>query len=43
LERGYSLTTRDDTGAILRDSADVQPGDLLRTLLAAGEIVSRVV
>jgi exodeoxyribonuclease VII large subunit len=43
LGRGYSLTTRDDTGAILRDSADVQPGDLLRTLLAAGEIVSRVV
>lgn len=40
LARGYSLTLQD--GATLRDAADARPGDLIRTRLARGSIVSRV-
>ncbi|WP_165233241.1 exodeoxyribonuclease VII large subunit [Aquisphaera insulae] len=43
LARGYSLTFREDGTTTVRSPSEVQPGDLIRTRLAAGEIVSRVV
>lgn len=42
LSRGYSVTQRVDNGKIVRGSADVQVGDLIRTQLHQGQIVSRV-
>lgn len=42
LSRGYSVTKRLPEGAILKDPADVQRGDLLNTLLHRGEVISRV-
>ncbi|CAN5700745.1 exodeoxyribonuclease VII large subunit [soil metagenome] len=42
LTRGYSLTQRLEDGRIVRSAADVRPGDLLRTRLASGEVISRV-
>jgi exodeoxyribonuclease VII large subunit len=42
LKRGYSLTTSKRTGQIVRDPADVKPGDTLITRLANGQIQSRV-
>jgi exodeoxyribonuclease VII large subunit len=42
LARGYSVTQQAETGRIVRDSRDVQPGDLIRTQLHSGRIVSRV-
>lgn len=42
LSRGYSVTTRADTGELVRDAADVQPGDRITTRLATGQILSRV-
>jgi exodeoxyribonuclease VII large subunit len=42
LARGYSVTTRELDGQIVRDASDVQPGDAIRTRLARGEITSRV-
>jgi exodeoxyribonuclease VII large subunit len=42
LARGYSLTAHDDGKTIIRSVADVQPGDLIQTRLADGQIVSRV-
>jgi exodeoxyribonuclease VII large subunit len=42
LARGYSRTVLDRTGATLTRAADAQPGDLLRTHLAEGELESRV-
>ena len=41
LSRGYPVRRGPD-GRVVRDSADVQPGDRLVTRLAHGEIVSRV-
>lgn len=41
LARGYSLTRTPD-GRVLFDSAGVRPGDVVRTRLARGEVVSRV-
>jgi len=41
LRRGYSLTHTAD-GRLVRDPADVSPGDTLVTRVAGGEIVSRV-
>jgi exodeoxyribonuclease VII large subunit len=41
LGRGYSLT-RNEAGQLLRDAAQVRPGDLLVTHLSRGRIVSRV-
>lgn len=41
LNRGYSLT-RDVSGNLLRDPAQVAPGDLLTTRLQAGTLRSRV-
>lgn len=42
LARGYSLTRRDDNGAIVREAASLHPGDRIRTRLARGVVVSRV-
>jgi exodeoxyribonuclease VII large subunit len=41
LQRGYSLTRTAD-GRLLRDAADVRPGDTIVTRLASGEVTSRV-
>lgn len=41
LERGYSLTTRED-GTVVRSAADVSGGDRIRTRVAAGEFMSTV-
>jgi len=42
LGRGYSLTMRAGTATVLRSATDVQPGELIRTKLADGEVLSRV-
>lgn len=42
LARGYSVTTREDDGSLLRSSAQVRPGDRILTQLALGKIVSIV-
>lgn len=42
LARGYSLTTRVDDGRIVRDAAEVSKGEMIRTRLGRGAIVSRV-
>jgi exodeoxyribonuclease VII large subunit len=41
LARGYSLT-QTDAGAVVRDAAQVRPGDRVRTRLHRGRIVARV-
>ncbi len=41
LERGYSLTT-DSSGAVVKNASDVKDGDVLKTRLAKGSIVSVV-
>ncbi|MCW8196395.1 exodeoxyribonuclease VII large subunit [Proteobacteria bacterium 005FR1] len=41
IQRGYSLAL-DGNGNILRNSAELQPGDLMTTKLAKGEVLSRV-
>ena len=42
LARGYTITTRRDTGLILRHCHEVTPGTILITRLGDGELVSRV-
>lgn len=42
LSRGYSLTRTESSAELLRDAAQVQPGDRIVTRLANGEVVSRV-
>jgi exodeoxyribonuclease VII large subunit len=42
LARGYSLTTRTADGKLLRSARNIAPGELVRTRLADGEIISRV-
>lgn len=42
LARGYSVTHRADDGVLIRDAAQVSPGDPINTRVARGEIVSRV-
>ena len=42
LARGYSITTDDATGQVLRAMSEVRPGQRLRTRLKAGEIRSVV-
>ena len=42
LGRGYTLTRTEVTGLLVRDSSSVSVGDRLLTILAQGEIVSRV-
>jgi len=43
LARGYSVTMREGTGEVVRDASSVTSGELLRTRLEKGEVVSRVV
>jgi exodeoxyribonuclease VII large subunit len=42
LERGYSITMEAASGAVLTDAAAVRAGQLLRTRLAQGLVVSKV-
>jgi exodeoxyribonuclease VII large subunit len=42
LARGYSITRLESTQAILTDPRQARPGELLRSILASGELVSRV-
>ncbi len=42
LGRGYSLTRRVDDGRVVRDAAELAPGDTLATRFARGEAFSRV-
>ena len=42
LERGYSLTTRERDGKIVRSPLDVAPGENLRTRVRDGVIISKV-
>ena len=42
LSRGYSLTQRAVDGRIVRDAAELQPGDEISTRLAKGIAISRV-
>lgn len=42
LERGYSLTTRADTGVLIRSAEEVRPGDMIATRVAHGTIHSRI-
>jgi exodeoxyribonuclease VII large subunit len=42
LSRGYSITRKLPTGAVLKNAADVRPGDLISTRLQVGEVLSRV-
>jgi exodeoxyribonuclease VII large subunit len=41
LERGFSLT-RDAAGRLVRQPAQVRPGDLVTTRVAGGDFKSRV-
>jgi exodeoxyribonuclease VII large subunit len=42
LSRGYSLTTRESDGSLVRAAGEVTVGEQLRTRLAEGEVTSRV-
>lgn len=42
LGRGYSLTRKEQGGAVVRDAEQVRPGERLVTILQRGQIVSRV-
>lgn len=42
LERGYALVTVEKAGTILRDPAQVRPGDTLRLQVSRGELFARV-
>lgn len=42
LGRGYSITTREKDGALLRETKALKKKDLIKTKLAKGEIISRV-
>jgi len=43
LERGYSITLDEATGAVVTSAAELTPGARLRTLLRQGQAVSEVV
>ncbi|RPI83974.1 MAG: exodeoxyribonuclease VII large subunit [Planctomycetaceae bacterium] len=42
LERGYSVTRRADTGAVVHRAADAPPGTAILSLLSSGRLFSRV-
>ena len=42
LRRGYSLTTRSDTGEIVREAGDVEAGETVVTRVSRGRFTSRV-
>jgi exonuclease VII large subunit len=43
LKRGYSITTLKQTGAVLKNTSEVQMGDTLVTELAENLIESKVI
>jgi exodeoxyribonuclease VII large subunit len=42
LARGYSITMKAGTGAVVRSAAEVRRGDVLKTRVKDGELKSRV-
>jgi exodeoxyribonuclease VII large subunit len=42
LSRGYSITTDAETGEILREAKEIRNGQLLRTRLKPGKVLSQV-
>ncbi len=42
LARGYSVTTRTDNGAVVRDATTLSIGDQITTRLASGAVVSKI-
>lgn len=42
LDRGYAIVTRVETCSIIRNSQQLQPGDLIQTRFAQGAIISQV-
>jgi exodeoxyribonuclease VII large subunit len=42
LRRGYSLTRTEDQPGLVRDAAQLQVGERLRTTLARGQVISRI-
>lgn len=42
LDRGYSLTRRLESNAVIKSAADLTPGDLIHTLFSQGAVVSEV-
>ena len=42
LSRGYSITTDAETGEILREAKEIRNGQLLRTRLKTGKVLSQV-
>jgi len=42
LNRGYSITTAEKNNRIIKDACNIAKGDLIKTKLAEGEIISRV-
>jgi exodeoxyribonuclease VII large subunit len=42
LERGYSVTSRESDGAVLRDAAAARPGERIVSRLARGKLISKV-
>lgn len=42
LARGYSLTQHGDAGRVVRDAADLRPGEIITTRFARGKAASRV-
>ncbi|MBN1404962.1 MAG: exodeoxyribonuclease VII large subunit [Candidatus Omnitrophica bacterium] len=42
LKRGYSITTRISDGTIIKDESAIKDGDLIKTKLAKGSIISKV-
>jgi exodeoxyribonuclease VII large subunit len=42
LSRGYSITQKAPLGGALRDAAELVPGDMIRTTLDRGQVLSRV-
>ena len=42
LSRGFSITKKLPEGTILKNSADVEPGDMISTRLSKGEVWSRI-
>ncbi len=42
LGRGYSVSRKMESKEVVRNAADVQPGEMVETLLAKGRLISRV-
>ena len=42
LNRGYSITIAEDNKNVIKDSSDLEKGDIIKTRLAKGEVTSKV-